>query len=451
MRLAFAWALAVLAVPASVLAQQNPSAQQNPPAPTKENSAGAVPAAAPRPTTGAPPSARISIDEALRLAMQHNHALQAARSTILQNQALETTANLRPNPTLSWDAQFLPIFQPSKFSSDYLDSQAQFDLGFGYTFEIGGKRQHRLRAARDVTEATRSTVADNQRTLSFNVGSQFVAALLAESTIEFTQQDLDSFQKTVDISETRYKAGAMSEGDLLKIKLQMLQFQNDVLNAKLAKIQALSALRQLVGFESVPDDFDVEGSLEYVAVKAGLDDLKALALRTRPDLRAAQLNVSAAQSAEQLAVVDRKRDLTTTFNYSHVASTNTGALFFTLQLPFFDRNQGEIARTRHVITQNQQLAAETSQQVLTDVVNAYQNLRTSEQIVQLYQGGYVDQAIKSRDISQYAYQRGAASLLDYLDAERTYRANQLAYRQALATYMTAMEQMRQAAGTRNLP
>ncbi|HEX8765780.1 MAG TPA: TolC family protein, partial [Candidatus Acidoferrum sp.] len=411
----------------------------------------AVPATPPQSAPGAPPSARITIDEALRLALQHNHALQAARTTVLQSQALETTANLRPNPTLSWDAQFLPIFEPSKFSADYIDSQGQFDLGFGYTFEIGGKRQHRLRSARDVTEATRSTVADGERQLGFNVGQQFVAAILAQSQIDFTQQDLDSFQKSVDISETRYKAGAISEGDFLKIRLQLLQFQNDVLSAKLAKIQALSSLRQLLGFESVPDDYDVDGKLEYMQVHAGLDDLKALALRTRPDLRAAQQNVTAARSAEQLAEVNRKRDLTTTFNYSHVASTNTGAFFFTIQLPFFDRNQGEIARTRHVITQNEQLASETGQQVLTDVVNAYQNLRTSEQIVQLYQGGYVDQAIKSRDISEYAYKRGAASLLDFLDAERTYRANQLAYRQALGTYMTALEQMRQAAGTRNLP
>src|SRR5262249_40442906 len=161
----------------------------------------------------------------------------------------------------------------------------------------------------------------------------------------------------------------------------------------------------------------------------GLDDLKALALRTRPDLRAAQQNVTAARSAESLAEANGKRDLTASFNYSHVSATNTGAFFFNIQLPIFDRNQGEIARTRHVITQSEQLASETSQQVLTDVVDAYQALRTSEQIVDLYEGGYIDQATKSRDISEYAYKRGAASLLDYLDAERTYRANQLAYRQ----------------------
>jgi cobalt-zinc-cadmium efflux system outer membrane protein len=168
-------------------------------------------------------------------------------------------------------------------------------------------------------------------------------------------------------------------------------------------------------------------------------------------LQAAQQNVVASRSAELLAEANGKRDLGASFNYSHVAATNTGAFFFNIQLPIFDRNQGEIARTRYVITQSQELASETAQQVLTDVVDAYSALRTSEQIVQLYQGGYVDQAKKSRDISEYAYKRGAASLLDYLDSERTYRANQLAYRQALATYMTALEQMRQAVGTRTLP
>jgi len=391
------------------------------------------------------------MEEAIRLALQHNHALQAARSTILQNQAFETTANLRPNPVLSWDAQFLPIFQPNKFTADYIDNQAQFDLGLGYTFERGRKRQHRLQAAKDVTDASRSTIADNERQLVFNVSQQVVAVILAQSTIEFTQQDLDSFQKTVDISEARYKAGDMSEGDLLKIKLQKLQFENDFFSAKLSKVQALASLRQFLGFESVPDNYDVEGELDYQAVHAGLDDLKALALRTRPDLQAAQKNVTAARSAELLAEANRKRDLGASFNYSHLGDTNTGAFFFNIQLPIFDRNQGEIARTRLVITQNQELASETSQQVLTDVVDAYSALRTSEQIVELYQGGYAEQAKQSRDISEYAYKRGAASLLDYLDAERTYRSNQLAYRQALATYMTTLEQMRQAVGTRTLP
>ncbi len=97
----------------------------------------------------------------------------------------------------------------------------------------------------------------------------------------------------------------------------------------------------------------------------------------------------------------------------------------------FDRNQGEIARTRYAITQSQELSSEQSSLVLTDVANSYEALRTNDEVVQLYQSGYLKQAEESRDISQYAYQRGATGLLDFLDAERSYRATELAYRQAL--------------------
>jgi len=103
------------------------------------------------------------------------------------------------------------------------------------------------------------------------------------------------------------------------------------------------------------------------------------------------------------------------------------------------------------VGQSQELSSEQASLALTDVENSYEALRTNDEVVKLYQSGYLKQSEESRDISQYAYQRGAASLLDYLDAERSYRANQLAYRQALAAYMVALEQLKQAVGTRSLP
>ena len=408
----------------------------------------------PAPAAQTPPpagSARISLDDAIRLALLHNHALQAMRTTIQQSLAEEITANLRPNPTLGLDAQFMPIFQPDKLDADYLNQSAQFDAGIGYLFERGRKRQHRLQAAKDQTAVVRSLVGDNERQLVFNVSQQFVDVLLAESTLEFAQQNLDSFQKTVDISKERFRAGDMSEGDFLKIKLQLLQFQSDVNAAKLSRLQSRAALRQLLGFETVPDDYDVQGTLDYQPVHADLNGLKNVAALNRPDLRAAQLAVTAAESQYALQKANGKMDITGTFNYSHTAGASSGSFFYSMPLPIFNRNQGEIARAQYAITQAQQQAGETTQQVSTDVVTAFANLQTNDQIIQLYQGGYVDTAKQSRDISEYAYRKGAASLLDYLDAERSYRANQLAYRQALASYMLALEQMRQAVGTRNLP
>ena len=439
MRIVVAFAAGLLALASSASAQEAPPASPTP----------APPSVSPAQNTNA--SARITLEDALRLAVQHNHALLALRSTILQNQAQEITANLRPNPNLAWDAQFIPLFNPSNFNSDYFDNNAQFDIGASYLFERGRKRQHRLQAAKDATSVTRSQVSDSERTLIFNVAQQFINVILAQSTLQFAQQDLDSFQNTLNISDARFKAGAMSEGDFLKIKLQLLQFQTDVSTAKLNRIQALASLRQFLGFESVPDDYEITGDLDYQPENASLTDLRVLASRSRPDLLAAQEGVTAARSQEALARANGKQDLTAGLSYSHTGGVNSSTVSFSIPLAIFDRNQGEIARTGYAITQAQETASETTQQVSTDVLDAYENLHTSDQIVQLYRGGYVDQAKQSRDISEYAYRRGAASLLDFLDAERTYRSNQLAYRQALANYMLALEQLRQAVGTRNLP
>src|SRR5277367_3076364 len=398
-----------------------------------------------------PASVTVSLDDAIQMALVHNHNMLAARTTIQQSEAEEVTANLRPNPVLIGDAQFLPIFQPSQFSADYIDDTAQFDLGVSYLFERGKKRQHRLQAARDVTAVTRSQVTDNERSLTFSVASQFINVELAESTLALATQDFESFQNTVEITEARYKAGDISEDDLLKIKLQMLQFQTDVSAAKLARVQGLSDLRQLLGYESITADYDVAGAFDYQPVKGNLEDFEAKALQNRPDLRAAQQGVVAASSQHELQKAIGKRDVTGQANYTHVSYTNSVSLFGQIQLPIFDRNQGEIARAGYAVTQAQEQEKFANGQVLTDVRDAFESLRSNDQIVGLYRSGYLDQAQQSRDISEYAYRHGAASLLDFLDAERSYRSTQLAYRQALASYLLALEQLRQAVGTRSLP
>jgi len=398
-----------------------------------------------------PNTTLITLDQAIELALAHNHSLQATRTLILQNQALEITANLRPNPTFGADSQFIPIFSPQDFSADDLNLTQQFDIGLSYLFERGHKRQRRLQAARDQTAVTRSQVSDAERTLAFNVGQQFVSVLLAESTLQLAQQDLKSFQQTTDIAQEQLKAGYIGEGDFLKIKLQLLQFQTDVSSARLARVQALVGLRELLGYETVPADFDVIGDLSYEPLKSHLEDLQAAALRERPDLRAAVQGVTAAQSQILLAKANAKVDVTGTYDFTHTAGQNTASIFAGFDLPIFNRNQGEIARTGYALTQAQEQQKAASETVMGDVLDAYEAAKSNEEIVQLYVGGYLKQASDSRDISEYAYKRGAASLLDFLDAERSYRATELAYRQALSAYMTAIEQLKEAVGTRNLP
>ena len=415
----------------------------------------AAPSSAPNPAPlpQSAPAVSITLEQAINLAFTHSPALKAAETTIQQAQAEEITANLRPNPVISGDSLFLPIFgnPPGSNSGSTLNNLSEFDLGASYLIERRRKRQHRLQAARDVTAQTRSQVLDTRRTLAFNVAQQFIAALLADSNLQFAQQDLKSFQQTVTISEERYKAGDISEADYLKIKLQLLQFQTDVSAAQVARVQALASLRQLMGYGAVPQNYDVAGGLTYTPVNENEDDLKALALKDRPDYLAAEQGVTASKSAYELERANGKRDLDVGFNFSHVSGYSSGSFLANMELPVFNRNQGEIARTRFAIRQAQENASAAGDIVLSDVESAYAAVTTNQQVVQLYTSGYLKNAQDSRDISEYAYKKGGASLLDFLDAERSYRATELAYRQALASYMTAVEQLKEAVGTRNLP
>ncbi len=404
---------------------------------------------------------KITLDDAIQLALKHNHNLLAAQTTIQQDEALETQANLRPNPSLFSDWEYLPLGSPSDQNprvyppgeplSQYLHDNTEADLGLSYLFERGKKRQHRLQAAKDVTAQARSLVADNERTLTFNVASQFFNVQLAESTLELAERDVKSFQQTVDVSEITYKAGSMSEDDYLKIELQLLQFQTDYEQAMMAKDQGLDDLRNMLGYDSVPADYDVAGPFDYQPMNAGLEDLQMKALQNRPDLRAAQQGVTAATSQWELQKADGKVDVTGQGNYSHVNAINAATVYVSVPLPIFNRNQGNIAQARFAITQTQEQEKATSEQVMTDVHDAYMGLKENDRIIVRYRSRYLDVADKDRDISEFSYKHGAASLLDFLDAERSYRATQLAYRQSLASYLIALEQLREAVGTRTLP
>jgi outer membrane protein, heavy metal efflux system len=388
----------------------------------------------------------LTLDQAVDLALANSPALKGARTQIDQNRAQEITMGLRPNPVLQGDSQFLPVFNPSAFSFENLKQNQQYDLGIGYLIERGGKRQRRLQAARDETEVTRFQVRDAERNLAFSVAQQFIAALLAKSNLDFAAQNLESFRKTVEISETRYKAGDTSQGDLLRIKLQLLQFETDVSAARVALQQAMVSLRQLIGYDPVAADYEIIGELTYQPLAERLEQIQATALQTRPDLVAARQNIAAARSQTALAQANAKPDLTTTFSYSHTAGLSSASVFFNIPLPLFNRNQGEIARTRFAETQASYGAKAVEETVLKDVQVAYEQAKANEGIVDLYVSGYLKQAQQAREITDFAFRQGGASLIDLLDAQRSYRNTELGFRQTLANYAVALQQLRQAQG-----
>src|ERR1700722_1034460 len=390
----------------------------------------------------------ISKEDAVRIALAYNQSLRANRFNVDQNKANEITASLKPNPTISVGADAIPIFSPQTIR---FDTQI-YSAGLSYTVEKGGKREKRVVVAKDNTLISAQNVTDNERTLKFQVVQAFINVLLAKSVLALAKDDLANFSQEVDLNHARLVAGDLAEGDYLKLSLQKLQFEQDVSAAVLGLVQARATLRQLLGYQSVTDDFDVKGTLQHTKPVVTLEDLEKKALDSRPDLQAAHTGVTLANDTVSLAFGNRARDWTWGTDYSYQSPTQIGAgVSFSMDLPIHDRNQGEIARSQAAVKQSVETEASTKVGVETDVVNAYYGLKSNEEIVNLYESGYLKQATDSRDISNYAYQRGAAWILDLLDAERSYRATQLAYRQALAAQMIAMEQVNQAAGAQVIP
>jgi len=403
----------------------------------------AAPAAPPAP----PALSRIAMVDAVRLALERNHQLRAQRLNVDLSKADEITAALKPNPTLTSTNENFPIFSPSDlFSWDNFANNLNFVESVSYLFERGGKRAKRTQVARDTTTAASQTVTDNERQLEFQTEQAFISVLLANSTVELAREDLKNFANVVDVNRERLRAGDLAEADFYKISLQKLQFEQDLSSAEVAVVQAKAALRQNVGYESLTDDFEVAGDLNYRKYAVTLDDLKRDALIARPDWLAAQTGVTLAQHTQDLAFANRARDVTGGLEYDRAGPLNSVGFSVSVDLPFHDRNQGNIAHAKVAIAQATELQDFARSTVLTDVVNAYATFQTSEKVLTLYQSGYLDQAKQSLDITTYVYQQGSGTLLDLLDAERTYRSTQLAYRQALAAYMTSVQQINQAVG-----
>jgi len=236
-------------------------------------------AAAQTPQTSNPPKL-ISMDDAVRIAFAYNQSLRAQRLNIDQNRAEEITAALKPNPTFSTLVDTIPLFSPQiiRFNTQI------YSESLSYTYERGGKREKRLEVAKDNTDVSAKTVTDNERQLRFQVVQGFINILLAKSVLEFAKEDLANFSQEVELNHARVVAGDLSEGDYLKISLQKLQFEQDVSSAELSLVQARATLRQLLGYQSVADDFDVMGTLTHKKQVVQLAELERQALAARPDL-----------------------------------------------------------------------------------------------------------------------------------------------------------------------
>jgi cobalt-zinc-cadmium efflux system outer membrane protein len=397
------------------------------------------------PPPGAPGSiTSLTLQQALDLALRGNPGLRAQAATVESTRAGEISAALRPNPT-------------------FTNGTVDFTGGLGWTFERGGKRRRRIDSARLATAGAERDLQDGRRTLVNTVRSTFTAALLARGNLLAAQDNLKNFQQVEDLNRIRNEKGEISGGDFLKIGLQKLQFQTDVQDADLAYRTARANLRQAVFAPELAQEFEVLGDLRPAPVPGALADLEQRALAARPDLLSAMTAVAKAEADVKLAEANAKVDVTASVGWIHTGDSlvkdqhvqpffsfgqtaNALGTGISFPLPIFDRNQGEIARTRSEVVRTRAAADTVRAQVIDDVETAYVSLRTSKERVDLYERVYLKESRDSKEIAEFAYRKGATSILDLLDAERTDRATQLAYRQALADHVTRVAQLESAVG-----
>ena len=381
-----------------------------------------------------------------------NPTLLAAAINVSESKAAEITAFLRPNPdfTLSTDGtQIAPhqgVWQPF--------SGTMFSTSVSYLHERDHKRELRLDSSRQATSIAQWQQADTERTLLFNLRTAFVSILQAKRVLALAQDNLNYFDRERAISRDRFQAGDIARVDLDRIELQRPQYESDLqtatVNLRTAKVALLALLNQRTPIEQ----FDVSGAFEFAATLPPLEDVRAAALASRPDLRSAVETVAKAETDHKLALANGSTDPTFAAWWSHNPSFNNPFDYETIgasvsvPLRIFDRNQGEKARTELDIHHAERLRDAAEAQVFNDVDSAYYTLLSSVNLLQPYggSGGYLARVTSVRETISFSYQHGGASLVDFLDAQRDYRQVQLAYIDLIAAYLTAAGQLNMAVG-----
>ena len=373
-----------------------------------------------------------------------NPQLRAGQIGIDESKAQEVTAYLRPNPDLTTTLDQLAFFQ----GNPYRPLAAVLPLvSSSYLHERRHKRELRLESAQKATGVAVSQQADLERNLLFNLRNGFVQTLRAQAVLAMAKENLAYYDRVLVVNGTRVKAGDAAQVDLDRMELQRVQFESDLqtadVNLRTAKIQLLALLNDKTPVER----FDVQGKFEFSERVIGLDELHTVALASRPDVKAAAQAVDKARTDYKLAVANGSAD--PVFGVDLARNPPLAAYIgFSVSIPLriFDRNQGEKERTQLDIRRNEKLREAAEAQVFSDVDSAFAALNSSLNLLRPYKTKYLQLATKVRDTVSFAYQRGAASLLDFLTAQNDYRSVQVNYLNLVGAYMTAASQLNLAVG-----
>lgn len=392
-----------------------------------------------------PPPAPLSLQQVLDIVRAKNPTLLSAQQHVTATKASEITAGLRQNPnfTLSGANTTLPANNPSS-PYTYVGNVSRL-------FERGQKRRWRIDVADATTAVTQSQYNDQQRQTILQVKNAFTNMLEAKAALQVSQDNLESYRKTVDLSKARLDAGDISKTDFERIDLQLAEFESDYATAKLNVLQASDSLQLLMGIERSSATFDIIGSLEPPTLPSNVDQIEQQALAARPDYQAARQSVTVADANVKLADAEATTDPTLGAEYERVGIYNSAGFQISVPVRIFDRNQGEKQRTRYEAQSSRFAATAARNQVLNDVDQAWAAYLAALDVARRYNGHYVAESERVRANLEFSYRHGGATLLDYLDALRDYRQVHLDALAANQQVWLSIHQLSFAAATEIVP
>jgi len=384
----------------------------------------------------------LTLDDAVKLFLQQNLDIIAARFEIENADAEKLTAKLRPNPEFSASFDDLPL----DFSGPFFSEQ-EIAYGISQTFELGGKRRKRINAANANAELARANFQVTMWQLTNDLKRKFYATILANNLLKLANDNQATFNEVLKHTTEQFKQGEISGLDLRRLEVEKLKFDADVANSRRDYEVALRDFRLVLGGDFKATDVTPIGSLDYKAYDFVLADLRDKSLAARPDLKAAQISEFAADSNIKLQDAQRIPDVNLGLGLKRVLVDNVYSFGIGFNLPVFDRNQGE--RVKALI---QKKKAQNDQKilanvVLSDVEKALASFESQKSRVELYRTGVLTKVDEIQNLTDFSFKAGEGTVLDLLDAIRTRRETLASYNQALFDYENALLDLELATAT----
>ncbi len=400
----------------------------------------------------------LTLDEALKIFRAHGLDLLIADAAVMSAEGDLKSAGAVPNP--SWQLYGSYSFSATGQNRPSPPWGVTVGLGDSNAIEdsLSGKRGLRLQVARAALAATRQNRADAQRTIELQLKQQYILAVLARDSLDFALEVQKSLTQTFDLMHKRLMAGAISEADEAKVETAKLEADQAVDSSTQALRVAKLGLAFLLGVRGPVRDFQVAQDLpKYVlpsaVASATRESLIMEAFEARPDLRAMHFQQERAAASVRLAKRLRFPDLSLNLSYqqqagddSHAAQPPTFSVGVEGTLPIFYFQRGEITKAEADLRTQDLTRSKTEAQVVSDVETAWTNLQATRRLVERMEARLLDRASRARDLTEIQYKKGAASLLEFLDAQRQWIATNVEYLQDLANYWTAVFQLEQAVG-----